>query len=314
MVDLISRLFPVRGLEYRREIPMWAIRLMQKKDLTIPDIVRPSVIRPVFTRIGIVEVRKPGDIARHQHTNYEIIFVDRGVYGCRHNDVEVKLARNELLIVKPGDWHHDFFGKGYLRYLVIGFNLQVAPGMPVSIFREGTSVERQNFAVQRRDFMPFFERIHGETLIGDFFSAHIQDAVVLEFFYRMIRAIPREILSENFVATSEEAAFSANLFSVIHSRLTQKLSVEKIAEAMGMSASSLAHKCQELLHSSPARLFLRTKMNRAFQMLKETDMSVKEVSAYLGFEDPAHFTRAFKEAFKRAPSELKDQPDQEPPL
>lgn len=273
---------------------------------TIRNLTRPSVVRPVFERTEITEWKGPCVIPRHQHVNYEVIFVDRGLYGCRHNGVDLTLGKNGLLIVKPGDWHTDIFNGKYLRYFGLGFSLNTAPGMPTSIFRDGTSVDRQHFIARRADFLPLIEQIRQESRIGDFVSAHIQDALVLEFFYRMIRAIPRDILADCYAATSHEASFSASLFSVINEQLTRKLNVGELAATLGVSESSLAHKCRKILHCSPARLFQLVKMKRAMQMLKSTDMLVKEVSDYLGFENQFHFSRAFKKTFGKAPSSIKN--------
>ncbi|MDO9542056.1 MAG: AraC family transcriptional regulator [Kiritimatiellia bacterium] len=274
----------------------------------IPDVARPSAVRPVFERTAIIKFIKPGVIPRHQHVCYEVIFVDQGLYRCHHNEIEFTLGRNGLLIVKPGDWHTDIFNDKRLRYLGLGFSLNAVPGIPVSIFRAGTPVNRQHFIVNRADFLPLIEKIGQESRIGDFVSAHIQDALVLELFYRMVRAIPRDILSDYYVTTSRETSFLSILFSVINERLTRKMSVGELASALDISESSLAHKCHEIMHCSPAHLFQRVKMNRAMQMLKSTDMLVKEVSAYLGFDNQFHFSRAFKKAFGKAPSAVKDNP------
>ncbi|MBU4198812.1 MAG: AraC family transcriptional regulator [Verrucomicrobia bacterium] len=275
---------------------------------TVPAVARPSAIRPVFARMAIAEMTKPGVVSRHQHLGYEVIFVDQGLYRCRHNETDLTLGRNELLIVKPGDWHTDIFNGKYLRYLGLGFNLHVVSGMPVSIFRDNTPVARQHFIVNRADFLPLIEKIGQEARIGDFVAVHIQDAIVLEFFYRMVRVIPSDILSDCFVATSREASFLARIYSVINERLTRKLRVDELASALGVSESSLAHKCQAMLHCSPARLFQQVKMDRAMQMLKSTDMLVKEVGAYLGFDNPFQFSRAFKKAFGKSPSAVKEKP------
>lgn len=275
---------------------------------TICDVTRPSAVQTVFERTEIVEVKKSYVIPRHQHMGYEVIFVDRGVYQCRHNEIDFELGKNGLLIVKPGDWHTDIFDGKHLRYFGLGFSLHVAPDMPVSIFQDNTPVDRQHFIANRADFLPLIEKIGRELRIGDFVSAHIQDAIVLEFFYRMIRAVPRDILSDCYAATSREASFSASLVSILNEQLTRKLNVGEMASTLGISESSLAHKCRKILHCSPARLFQRVKMERAMQMLKSTDMLVKEVGAYLGFENQFHFARAFKKAFGKTPSDMKDNP------
>lgn len=274
----------------------------------VSNVVRPAAVQPVFIRTTIREITKPHVIARHQHMNYEIIFVDRGKYRCRHNEINLALGKNELLIIKPGDWHTDMLDGKYLRYLTLGFTLHAASGIPLAIFRDNTRLDKQHFIVNRTEFMPLFEKIRQELQVGDFISAHIQDALVTEFFYRMIRAIPRDILSDYYVANSSEASFLTKLLSVINERLTQKVSVKELATTLGISESFLFHKCRKVLHCSPANLFLKAKMDRAIQMLKSTDMLVKEVSDYLGFDNPFHFSRAFKKVFGKTPSAVKDNP------
>jgi len=273
---------------------------------TIRNVTRPSAIRPVFERAEIVEVKKPYVIPRHQHMNYEVIFVDQGLYRCRQNGIDFTLGRNGLLIVKPGDWHTDIFDGKHLRYFGLGFSLNPVPGMPLSIFRDGTPVDRQHFIANRADFLPLIEKIRQESRVGDFVAAHIQDALVLELFYRLVRAVPRAILADCYTATSREASFSASLVSIINEQLTRKLNVAELAATLGVSESSLAHKCRKILHCSPARLFQRIKMDRAMRMLKSTDMLVKEVSDYLGFESQFYFSRVFKKTFGKAPSDVKD--------
>jgi AraC-like DNA-binding protein len=42
------------------------------------------------------------------------------------------------------------------------------------------------------------------------------------------------------------------------------------------------------------------------QMLKHTDMLIKEVADYLGFDDQVSFSHAFKKVFGKSPSAMKD--------
>jgi len=274
--------------------------------------VRPSLIRPVFERAEINEIKSPGAIPRHQHMKYEVIFVDCGVYRCTHNDCDVTLDRNWILVVKPGDWHTDIFDGTPLRYMGLGFSLQMTSGVPAPIFREGIPADKQHFRADCADFLQLFEKIRTELQRGDFASPHIQDAIVSEFLFRMLRVMPRDILSEQYFPASNALSFQSNLLAVINERLNRKADVAEMAFALGMSQSALAHKCREILQCSPANLFKRAKMDRAMQMLKSTDMQVKEVSDYLGFDNQFHFSRAFKKTFGKSPSDVKDDPTPPP--
>ena len=283
-------------------------RVITSEMETISNVIRPAVIRPVFVRVAIEEWTRRGMVVPHQHTEYEIVFVDKGIYRCRLNDADLILGKNELLIVNPGDWHADFYDGKYLRYLALGFSLNLAAGTPLLILRDNVPVTRRHFNVRRLEFLPLIEKISRELPAGAFVSAHILDALTLELFYRIIRAIPGDILSNYYVETSQEASFSTILLLAINKRLTQMPSVRELASALGISESSLAHKCRKILHCSPKHLLLRVKMDRAMQMLKSTNMLVKEVAACLGFVDAFRFSRVFKQVFGKAPSAVKHDP------
>ncbi|MBN1675774.1 MAG: AraC family transcriptional regulator [Kiritimatiellae bacterium] len=275
---------------------------------SLPSVLRPSLLRPVFMRAGIVEEQRRYTVQRHQHTRYEVIFVDRGTYRCLHNEIAVRLKRNALLVIKPGDWHSDVYDGRPVRFFGMGFELQMAEGLPLSIFREGAPTARQNFVVSRRDFLPVITKIIRESQTPDLVSGHLQDTLILEFFYRMVRAVPRDVLSPYFLEASREASFAATLLALLNGQLTRCLPLADLAARLGMSESSLAHKTRTIMGQSPARLFLGLKMERAMQMLLSTDMSVKEIGAYLGFDDQAHFSRAFKKTYRSPPSAVRANP------
>jgi AraC-like DNA-binding protein len=58
-------------------------------------------------------------------------------------------------------------------------------------------------------------------------------------------------------------------------------------------------------HQSPYQLLLRLKMNLAAQLLHRSEALVKQVAEELGFEDPFHFSRAFKREFGLSPDEFR---------
>ena len=54
-------------------------------------------------------------------------------------------------------------------------------------------------------------------------------------------------------------------------------------------------------HQTPYQYLMRLKMNLAAERLHNPDMLVKQVAAELHFDDPLHFSRAFKRTFGLSP-------------
>jgi AraC-like DNA-binding protein len=52
-----------------------------------------------------------------------------------------------------------------------------------------------------------------------------------------------------------------------------------------------------------ANIYLRLRLEKARQLLRQTDMSVLEVSIACGFESPSYFTRSYRAKYERCPRE-----------
>jgi AraC-like DNA-binding protein len=261
-------------------------------------------ITPVFSRIGINESMGDYEFGKHVHPNYEVILVDRGVYRCALNGRELELHESEGVVVKPGDEHRDFC-KPPLVYLAVGFTLESdlsrSPGAP-GLFAPDVEPELQRFVMDRAVVSPIFAAIQAEADEPDALSAHLQDALLLQFFWRLVRALPDEAVSSSFLDVTYRQAFPAQLKRVFRANLSRSLSLKQMAELMGISESTLSHKCKSVLGTSPAKAFMKAKLDRAMQLLRNTSLLVKEVAHELGFEDQYAFTRAFTREFGKSPT------------
>lgn len=81
-------------------------------------------------------------------------------------------------------------------------------------------------------------------------------------------------------------------------------SLEEIARATGVEASSVCRWFRRYQGTSPYRYLLRRKMNLAAEHLLEHGGLVKEAAQRVGFADPYHFSRAFKAVHGVAPQAL----------
>jgi AraC-like DNA-binding protein len=80
--------------------------------------------------------------------------------------------------------------------------------------------------------------------------------------------------------------------------------LEEIAHATGVEASSVCRWFRRYQGTSPYQYLLRRKMNIAAEHLVENGGLVKEAAQRVGFADPYHFSRAFKSVHGVAPRAL----------
>ena len=81
----------------------------------------------------------------------------------------------------------------------------------------------------------------------------------------------------------------------VQRHLTERISVRSIARSLGRNASYLNTFYTEQTGECITAYIRRCKVCLAEQLLRETDRSLAEICASLGFFDQSHFSRAFKE-------------------
>ncbi|HYW78813.1 MAG TPA: AraC family transcriptional regulator [Thermoguttaceae bacterium] len=78
-------------------------------------------------------------------------------------------------------------------------------------------------------------------------------------------------------------------------------SLEQIARQCHVDPAYLCRLFRRYDHQTPYQLLMRLKMNLATERLQDPAVLVKQVAAELGFDDPFHFSRAFKRVFGVSP-------------
>ncbi|NCD32764.1 MAG: AraC family transcriptional regulator [Spartobacteria bacterium] len=78
-------------------------------------------------------------------------------------------------------------------------------------------------------------------------------------------------------------------------------SLDDIVVACHVDKSYLCRIFKRFINSSPYKYLNHLKMNRAAQMLLDEQYLVREIADMLGFDDPYHFSRAFKKTFGTSP-------------
>ena len=88
------------------------------------------------------------------------------------------------------------------------------------------------------------------------------------------------------------------------------LSIVEIARAVNLSPAHLRRVFHHELGRSPARVCRELRLDHARHLLQSSFLTVKEVMAATGWNDPSHFCREFKRRHGHPPRALRgDAPD-----
>ena len=94
-----------------------------------------------------------------------------------------------------------------------------------------------------------------------------------------------------------------DIHRVVEENYTSPISLDELAYLSGRSLLSFKREFQDIYGESPARWIREKRLSKAQQMLRSSSLSVADVAYSLGFENPTHFSRIFKQQYGYAPSQ-----------
>lgn len=91
--------------------------------------------------------------------------------------------------------------------------------------------------------------------------------------------------------------------SYIEENYEHDISVEEIAESIGIDRSYFGKIFKSSLGETPQSYMLKFRMVKATELLRLTNMSIGDISAAVGYSDYTHFSRAFRSIYGMSPRE-----------
>ncbi len=91
--------------------------------------------------------------------------------------------------------------------------------------------------------------------------------------------------------------------SFIEQNFQNDISVEDIAATCGLNRSYFGKIFKDAIGRSPQEFLLRYRMIKATELLKLTTLSITDISTAVGYANPLHFSRAFKNTYGVSPRE-----------
>lgn len=128
-----------------------------------------------------------------------------------------------------------------------------------------------------------------------------QAAFMTGALYQLLAALMRDRRSP-VVRRGDDSVQQACEF--IGNNLAMPITVEDIADHVGLSRSRLYRLFMAELRLSPVQVLTQVRIRQACALLKRGDLSVKAVAASVGFENQLYFSRRFREIMGCTPTEF----------
>ncbi len=95
----------------------------------------------------------------------------------------------------------------------------------------------------------------------------------------------------------------SQVIAEIERRSENPLTPQQLADLVQITPRQLERLFRQHLNDTPANFYLNLRLDKARQLLRQSDMSVLEVALACGFESSSYFSRRYRKRFQTSPSQ-----------
>lgn len=244
----------------------------------------------------------------HEHVRIEINYVKKGSCLLHLDNESIHFHEGDIMIITSGVNHRvEAGGSGatlmqleFLPEILFHFDLSGEAGeeslpAPFALFSDKNRVIKivNNIGVMRA-----VQRIINEL---EHKGPHYQYLVVM--YYAELLILIYRYVNDSFLPICTNDSLKK---AVAYIRLNYQLDINMndIAGCSSISERYLRKLFSQNLNLSPLDYLNRLRLNKSVELLRNTEMSVKEVCFHCGFQSPQYFSRIFKQQIGVSPREM----------
>lgn len=249
------------------------------------------------------------DLLPHWHEEFEIIYLERGSASFSIDGCEYKLLPNQFLFVNCGSIHSGKSVESPEAYAIV-FNLNMLCSQEPDICRakyiqplETLKLTVPNFIED--DFLGrlIFNliRIWKEKTSG--YELYIKSNLFMIFYH---------LFSKGYVTSSNhDKEFNSKLEKIksaidyINLNYSTPITIESLSKVTNLSKFYFCRLFKEITHLTPVDYINKLRVEKAIELIKNTDLGISEVAFEVGFNNVSYFIKVFKEYVGMTPLQYK---------
>lgn len=260
--------------------------------------------------------RENEDAPRHAHIHgfYQIIWFRHGT-GFHYVDFkEYPIADNTMFFISPGQIHY-FDKNNDAEGIIIHFNESF-------LSDEGSSenVFLKYNVFNAFDAVPYYEITHGDALRLEYIVREMQIEMehaeafahkdylkyLVKMFLIYVQRIGKRGIGIPLCVNNSSNRTFVRFRQTLEHHYRQLHTVKEYASRLNVSTKTLTSCVFESSHSTPLKIINERIILEAKRQLLHSDLKIKEIAFYLGFEDPSYFVKFFKRQTGCLPAEFRE--------
>lgn len=135
------------------------------------------------------------------------------------------------------------------------------------------------------------------TLIGRDHGRELAAGISEMFIYDRVRGEQdqQRVPLKHVLGTTQPKLLE--IVALMEANLEEPIGLDELARYVDVSRRQLERLFQRYLNCSPSRYYLKLRLTRARQLLKQTPMSIIDVATACGFVSTPHFSKCYREFF-----------------
>ena len=257
---------------------------------------RERLVQPELIYTGLLEDAPNWFNIQHSHDFCEILYVAGGAGEAILEGKKFRLAPGDLVVVNPGTLHEERSdAKAPLRLIFLAIRDFAVPGLPAGCLSQ-EKYRVLSCGEYRYKMDIYLRELLQETSSQIEFYQEISQGLVSALLVLVMRLI--RINPEDEAALSQECQ---KIKEYLDQNFTSPITLDSLSETVYISKHYLSHLFKEQTGVSPIKYLTSKRMEKACELLSETELPVSEVSKAVGYENPLYFSQVFKRIYGISP-------------
>ena len=133
---------------------------------------------------------------------------------------------------------------------------------------------------------------------------HAADTAEARLLHEMIEQV-MDVACPRWRSEAEQVRLIRQIHDDMLSHLDQRITIDDLCHRYPINPTTLKEVFKDVYGTSIAAHLKKHRMEKAAQLLRETDLPVAEVARQVGYESQSKFTAAFKEQYGQLPKEYR---------